>query len=178
VEVGIADKYLPITGFKDTDYPSYYPITLPAAVVSPEDSVHYSLWENMTAKELGTMFPDGGGFLYLGPDKRPFGVALYHQMFVPLSIENSYITNIVPRHCMSRLESAYFDHTPTGHTHHCFNYIRQAIMCEANPTLEPVSPSTGKTDPRTPRVCKDWSVVRDLITQNHVKVWEDDEIWW
>lgn len=78
---------------------------------------------------------------------------------------------------MSRLESAFFDHRPTGHTHHCFNYIRQAVLCEANPTLEPIL-LNGETDTTRPRVCKDWTVVHDLIEKNHNDVWEKDQIWW
>jgi hypothetical protein len=50
--------------------------------MSAEDSVHYDLWANDTSLEMGAMFPQGGGFVYLGASKRPFGVALYHQMCV------------------------------------------------------------------------------------------------
>jgi hypothetical protein len=55
-------------------------MSIPAVYMTAEESVHYSLWANTTSEEMGTMFPSGGGFVYLGPERRPFGVALYHQL--------------------------------------------------------------------------------------------------
>jgi hypothetical protein len=67
-------------GFVEDDYPSYFPTKLPTVSLTPEDTVHYQLWGNESSAELGAMFPRGGGFLYLGPDRRPFGVAMFHQL--------------------------------------------------------------------------------------------------
>jgi hypothetical protein len=49
-------------------------------MMTVENSVHYQLWKNETGKEMGALFPGGGGFLYLGPEKRAFGVSMYHQL--------------------------------------------------------------------------------------------------
>jgi hypothetical protein len=81
-----------------------------------------------------------------------------------------------------------------------FNYLRQAILCESNPTLEPVMPNALQAadltlrrprkepdepqappnlpvDPNVPRFCKDWEPVRSMIAKNHKDVLAG-KIWW
>ncbi|KZV96422.1 hypothetical protein EXIGLDRAFT_643205 [Exidia glandulosa HHB12029] len=150
--------------FIGDDYPEYYPMTLAPVSLTPENTAHYAVYANETQREFAALFPPGGGFLYLGPDRRPFGVAMYHQM-----------------HCMANLRQAFLDHKGyTIHAHHCFTYLRQAILCEANPTLEPQAPQLGKfaVNVKVPRVCKDWGSVRDLIERNHREVKRGGMIWW
>jgi hypothetical protein len=53
-----------------------------------------------------------------------------------------------------------------SHTEHCFDYLRQAILCAADITLERVRVD-GSIDIGSPRVCKDWSRVRSMIDTNH-----------
>lgn len=79
--------------FKGDDYPAYYPIDLGAATLTPEDTRHYHVWANESAREFGLAFPRSGGFLVLGPDKRPFGVALYHQMHASLASHSLFEAN-------------------------------------------------------------------------------------
>jgi hypothetical protein len=57
-------------------------------------------------------------------------------------------------------------HKISGHTDHCFDYIRHAILCAADITLEPAKVD-GSIDIGESRVCKDWSFVRSLIDKNH-----------
>ncbi|PSR83957.1 hypothetical protein PHLCEN_2v5561 [Hermanssonia centrifuga] len=54
------------------------------------------------------------------------------------------------------------------HVHHCFNYLRQTILCGANPTLEPVVPILGvrSVNAEMPRVCRDWTAVYELVEKN------------
>ncbi|KAL1897922.1 hypothetical protein Sste5346_003774 [Sporothrix stenoceras] len=78
-------------------------------------------------------------------------LAVYHQM-----------------HCLYRLMMAYNDAvlgTPTDvdHARHCFNYIRQTIMCVADTTLEGVNPDSERPETArvgAHRVCKDYSQVQ------------------
>ncbi|KAJ7840751.1 hypothetical protein B0H13DRAFT_2100316 [Mycena leptocephala] len=51
------------------------------------------------------------------------------------------------------------------HVHHCFTYLRQVILCEANPTIEPVIPIIGRrsVNAEVPRVCKDWTKVYKVL---------------
>jgi hypothetical protein len=159
-----------VAGFQDEDYPSYYPIILPAVVMSAEDTVHYALGENATSAEMGTMFPSGGGFVYLGPERRPFGIALYHQL-CEVSVLQCIVARALTgyRHCMSMIAIAYRNTSGRNlsvHTEHCFDYIRQAILCEADITLEPVN-EDGSIQIGSPRVCRDWGHVRNMIEDNH-----------
>lgn len=108
-------------GFKDDDYPAYYPITLEAGILTPEDTRHYHIWANESAREFGLTFPRSGGFVFLGPEKRPFGVALYHQMYAVVPpVQASMGAHMkVCRHCLERIQHALINHTTGGHVHHC-----------------------------------------------------------
>jgi len=143
------------TAFENEDYPAYYPISLPTVSLTPEDTLHYQIYSPDGAADWASVFPEGGGFLYLGQNKRPFGIALLHQM-----------------HCLNEIRLAMNANGPSGHVHHCFNYLRQSILCEANPTIEPVVPNVGRRSvySEVPRVCKDWSKVYELAAQNYRSV--------
>ena len=67
-------------------------------------------------------------------------------------------------HCLARIRRAMSVRQSSEHVHHCFNYIRQAILCEANPTIEPVIPILGRrsVNAEIPRTCRDWTQVYDL----------------
>lgn len=150
--------------------------------LTPEDTVHYHIWENDTSHELDAMFPGGGGFLYLGPDKRPFGVAMYHQVMHPLLPCVTIVLMLLPQmHCLMRIQRALAEGSGnSGHVHHCFNYLREAVLCDANPTLEPVVGGfrSRAVNSEIPRTCKDWEAVHALIERNHEEVVEGGEVWW
>jgi hypothetical protein len=43
---------------------------------------------------------------------------------------------------------------------HCFDYLRQSLMCAADATLEPVDPARGGvTGWHNPRVCRDYNAL-------------------
>ena len=86
----------------------------------------------------------------MGPDGRLFGLALFHQM-----------------HCLARIRRAMSTRRSSEHVHHCFNYLRQAIMCEANPALEPVIPILGRrsVNAEIPHTCRDWTKVYELVEE-------------
>ena len=91
-------------------------------MLTPEDSVHYHIWANESAREFGLTFPNGGGFVFLGPEQRPFGVALYHQMYAPAFLCLMVISTdllMTPRHCLERLQDAFINRIVTNHVHHC-----------------------------------------------------------
>lgn len=139
--------------FEAHDYPSYYPIDLPAVMLTPENTLHYQIYTADATTEWASIFPPGGGFLRLGAAGRPFGLSLFHQM-----------------HCLARIREAMNSHHSNVHVHHCFNYLRQMILCDANPTLEPVIPILGRksVNAEVPRVCRDWSKLYDLARDNHL----------
>lgn len=139
------------------DYPQYYPVDLGHVLFTPEDTVHYQIFGDDAESEWDSIFPDGGGFLLLGPARREFGLSLFHQM-----------------HCLVRIRGAIRARKPSIHAHHCLNYLRQAIICEADSTIEPVvSSSGGRTIyAEVPRTCKDWEKVYALASDNYERTSE------
>ncbi|KAI0648775.1 hypothetical protein C8Q79DRAFT_1007367 [Trametes meyenii] len=126
------------------DYPHYYPIDLGEVSLTPENTIHYQIFSEDAEREWLSIFPDTGGFVRLGRDGRRFGIALFHQM-----------------HCLARIRRAMRTRQSSEHVHHCFSYLRQMILCDANPTLEPVIPILGRrsVNAEVPRVCRDWTKV-------------------
>lgn len=53
------------------------------------------------------------------------------------------------------------EHLKTPHARHCFDYLRQSIMCAADSNLEPVNAELGGvTGWGSERVCRDWTELR------------------
>ncbi|OCH90271.1 hypothetical protein OBBRIDRAFT_731097 [Obba rivulosa] len=140
--------------FEGDDYPAYYPHELGTVQLTPENTIHYQIYYSSAEREWESIFPAGGGFVRLGPDQRPFGFTLFHQL-----------------HCLSRIREAVNARKPTQHVHHCLNYLRQTILCDANPTLEPIIPILNELDVNSevPRVCMDWTEVYRLAEENHAQ---------
>lgn len=123
--------------------------------LTPEYTIHYQVLGEGAEVEWSTTSPDNGGFLYLGAEERPFGIALFHQLY-----------------CLQMIRAAISSRDTSTPVHRCMNYIRQTILCEANPTLEPVIPILGAwtVDAEIPRVCKDWTQVYMLAKRNSAEV--------
>lgn len=115
--------------------------------LTPENSVHYQIYAKDAAAEWKTVYPEGGGFVFLGPERRPFGLALFHQ-----------------HHCLERIRAAMSERRDSEHVRHCFAYMRQTILCEASPVIEPVVPILGRrsVNAEVPRMCRDWTQVYAL----------------
>ncbi|KZT41701.1 hypothetical protein SISSUDRAFT_956114, partial [Sistotremastrum suecicum HHB10207 ss-3] len=130
----------------DSDHPLHAPLEVPKALLSFDDTDHYSI---TNGTEWNSVFPSGGGFVHLGPNDRLFGIMMFHEF-----------------HCMNMIREAIMHNDVTGHVHHCFNFMRQAILCGADTTLEPeFEPGIGGGVGVT-HVCRDWSVVYDYATHN------------
>ncbi|KAM5537647.1 hypothetical protein V8D89_008725 [Ganoderma adspersum] len=139
-----------------------------------EETVHYWLhtpqdWESMT--------PAGsGGFVRLGPQKRLFGMAMYHQL-----------------HCLHTLQQAtahsnglgsesdgpeLLDNTG-GEVRHCLNFLRQMLLCAVNVRLEPLTEDWTLGSLKTDGIglehrCRDWTVVRHEVEAN-IEQWRLEE---
>ncbi|KAI1783236.1 hypothetical protein LXA43DRAFT_903912 [Ganoderma leucocontextum] len=131
-------------GFVGEDYPMYYPLDIRDVLLVPEETAHYAITGPDADAEWQSAFPPGGGFVCLGPERRPFGLALYHQM-----------------HCLDRIRRGIGKNGYNPHVHHCINYLRQAILCEGDTTIEPGVPNLGDKVVRTTvqRTCRDWTQV-------------------
>ena len=140
-----------------------------------EETVHY--WPH-TPQDWESMTPAGsGGFVRLGPQKRLFGVAMYHQL-----------------HCLRTLQQATSHSNGSGsgsydapekldniggEVRHCLNYLRQMLLCAANVRLEPMTQDRELGGLKTDGIglehrCKDWTVVRREVEAN-VERWRSEE---
>lgn len=133
-----------------------------------EETVHYRPY---APQDWESMAPAGSrGFVRLGPQKRLFGVSMYHQL-----------------HCLLRLQQAAADSSGSdvsgtlegGEVHHCLNYLRQALLCAANVRLEPLRRNRTSGALSTNGIglehrCKDWTLVRREVKANFER-WTEKE---
>lgn len=119
---------------------SAYPLTGPTS---------NEIWETMRSIKTHQ------GYVRLGPDKRVFAVAMFHEL-----------------HCVNTFRKALVDHNDkeanAHHVQHCMNYLRQFFLCSADGTLERGDFMKRDSEDRvgTTRVCKDWSVVYEQADAN------------
>ncbi|EER40861.1 conserved hypothetical protein [Histoplasma capsulatum H143] len=101
-----------------------------------------------------------------------FGISMYHQLHCLASIRMVYF-NQTDNHQHRRDEDPWdMELRNHLHTDHCFDYLRQAIRCSADPTVEWSRVETngerreidGWGVPHT--VCKDVSVFEEFIAQH------------
>jgi len=149
-----------------SDYPLDYPMgKLDTVAMSLHESVRYDILDptdevaNMEWQRL-IESPRGHGLVRMGPDRRLFLLSLHHQT-----------------HCLRliQLELLKSEPAPNFHLHHCFNYLRQAFLCEATESLEEgdfmdSDFSAGRMGGDL--VCRDWMTVYDTIDEKH-KEWLD-----
>ena len=145
------------------DYPAYYPIDIPPVYLTPENTIHYQIYTEDAAREWSSIFPQGGGFLRLGPHDRLFGIALFHQMhclrILRRSLESGDYSRLHP--------------VKQGHIHHCFTYLRQWTLCSADVTLEPAYRAEKEgmwmwaaDGVGSVHRCRDWTAVRRYLEEH------------
>ncbi|KAG2123747.1 hypothetical protein DEU56DRAFT_983745 [Suillus clintonianus] len=151
--------------YTDDDYPWEFPVDLAheAVAMTLHESVHFSLsasdtearleWENLPT------WPKGFGRTRLGPQHRVFVMVFQHQ-----------------HHCLWMLELALLGGSDPAasfhHINHCFNYLRQTLMCEAAYTVEMgdfLSVDYEKNKVGDTLVCRDWEKVYSVLDENHEK---------
>ncbi|ETW74669.1 hypothetical protein HETIRDRAFT_447042 [Heterobasidion irregulare TC 32-1] len=117
--------------FIGDDFPNELPLRLDHIIVAFNDTMDFRLHD---VQKWQTIFPGGGGWVNLGPQGRPFSVSMFHQLHCLNGI----------RHAISQSSAAACNNTTMdpkilGHTSHCFNFLRQALLCKADTTLEPTT---------------------------------------
>lgn len=134
-----------------------------------EESVHFQIHGEEAHSEWLWNSPYGRGTIRLGPKDRAFFVAMFHEL-----------------HCLRTFRHAIDDKKAPRdlyHLQHCFNYLRQTIMCGADLTLEDGDfTKTNWTMSRAgaTHICKDWNVIYEKLKVDWVKwfrlMYEDDEL--
>ncbi|EIW55055.1 uncharacterized protein TRAVEDRAFT_22847 [Trametes versicolor FP-101664 SS1] len=149
----------PITySYVGDDFPTELPTRLAAVGLVVEDGApRFSLTAD---NEWATVYPANDGFTALGPANRTFLVAMVHQM-----------------HCLDVLRVGFAMHGApeyTAHAEHCLRYLRQAILCAADPTLEPSTPRLNKHREWTHAAsgegsvhrCRDWTALGRYLAEH------------
>ncbi|KAG2035912.1 hypothetical protein BDR03DRAFT_983376 [Suillus americanus] len=141
------------------DHPIELPLDLEIVALTFEDSKYYSTSGLTAWSEWNLLdhFPEGHGFVRLGPNGRLFGVSMFHQI-----------------HCLQTIRLALIN-GPNGHSGHCLNFLRQAILCNSDTTLDPVyinGSTAGSDGLGVTHICRDWSQVYAYIKENQM-----DSVW-
>ncbi|GJJ06127.1 hypothetical protein Clacol_000316 [Clathrus columnatus] len=145
--------------WKDGDYPPQLPLQLDTVGLSIVEGPHFTLTAD---DDWGTLFPTPNeGFIQIGPDKRWFIPAMYHQL-----------------HCLDAIRVAFVLNGSYAamHTQHCLRYLRQAVLCGADMTLEETKFVENKHGVKVPAAdgvgmihrCKDWTTLRGWMEENAV----------
>lgn len=155
------------------DHPLTLPLDLPFVALTLENSRHYSLDDPNADAEFQSIYPGKSlGFVHLGPERRFFGLSMYHQIHCLDSLRLAVLG--VRPHGEHRLGQSGNAHWEMDHVHHCLNYLRQTILCAADLTLEP-EVEEGSDDAGeglgVTHVCKDWSMAYQYVERNFEE-WE------
>lgn len=115
------------------------------------------------------------GWVRLGPRGRSFALSMYHQMHCLDGMRNALISV----HDAMNKSSPEIVHM-RGHAFHCFNLLRQNLLCGADTTLEYEGAGTmsdGEAEKRTTidgnlHRCRDWTQAHRWVKDNNEE-WKD-----
>lgn len=150
----------------EDDYPAYWDIgPLDDVTMYIHNTLRYSIDTPEGEADFASLMPSGQHLIHLGPEKRPFTLAMFHQL---------KCLDIVRRDFLSLAEPEGAGLTDLGN--HCINYLYQTVLCHSNTRLEPLrthiwekSAAVWEQD----NVCKDWERVYEAAEEN----WEEYQRW-
>ncbi|KAJ7203063.1 hypothetical protein GGX14DRAFT_399032 [Mycena pura] len=87
------------------------------------------------------LVPYKRGFVRLGPHGVPFSPAVYHQLHCINMVRWAYRGT---RDGVFKTADAHV--TAFGHANHCFDLLRQSVLCKADTTLMPVPAASARSD--------------------------------
>ncbi|KAG2114534.1 hypothetical protein DEU56DRAFT_188764 [Suillus clintonianus] len=145
--------------FMGDDFPESF-VDVGKVKLVVEESVRFALDRPEANTEWLSTSPPGTGHVALGPDNRAFFVAMFHQL-----------------HCLRLFRTALVgqNHNAEGHAHHCLNYLRQWILCQADLTLEAGDFTTRDFEQHrvgATHVCRDWGEIYDSVAVN----WQERQL--
>ncbi|KAJ7274750.1 hypothetical protein C8J57DRAFT_1312680 [Mycena rebaudengoi] len=105
-----------------------------------------------------TIVPHRRGFIRLGPDGVPFSIAIYHQLHCMNTVRFAYR---VARDGL--FKSAHNRDVAFVHANHCFDLLRQTLLCKADATLLPLRSSNETT---VARRCGNPAQIMDFVHKN------------
>ncbi|KAI0867358.1 hypothetical protein GGS24DRAFT_515816 [Hypoxylon argillaceum] len=123
---------------------------------------------NESSLSWDSLFPSGQGFV-ANPEFSPLPgcLAVYHQLHCLNTLRHGYWA--------ARLGHESTSHALPAHIRHCFDYLRQSIMCHADTNIEPVNSELGGvTGFGSQKRCRDIGKVRQWAEEWKLS-WEDGE---
>jgi hypothetical protein len=124
-----------------------------------QNSINYQLNGSASDTQWEALIPEGGGHVFLGEEKKPYMLSMFHQLRCLDIVRRSYMAGYVGN--MSEVKEKQ--------VRHCMNYLRQMVLCRGDRRLERVVDPYGKhaVQVRDPQTCKDWRVVYDRIRREN-----------
>jgi hypothetical protein len=101
--------------------------------------------------EWQLLFP-GDGLFEL--DGQIYTMSMFHQLRCLNVLRKHYITSFTTGVVPPQNESTY--HQPIRH---CFNYLRQMILCRSDLWIVPVIGNYARLHPTDAYICRDWELV-------------------
>ncbi|KAF2799681.1 hypothetical protein K505DRAFT_294208 [Melanomma pulvis-pyrius CBS 109.77] len=125
----------------------------------------FSLPPNPTTNDAwDSLFPQGSGFIQhpaLAPNQS--GIAVFHQLHCLNGLRKQYYAALDQNRNNDTMEieaRSGDGHVNPAHARHCFDLIRQSLMCAADTNIEPVNADLGGiTGWGGERKCRDFQSV-------------------
>ncbi|KAF4612451.1 hypothetical protein D9613_004419 [Agrocybe pediades] len=157
-------KLTVLQAFIGTDHPNRLPTEQKLVKLLAQESVHYDILSPEAQDEWLWTASAGDGHLRLGKDKRLFAVAMFHELHCLRTIRG------VIAHGWNSITKER-----QNHILHCFNYLRQYVLCAADVTLEPGD--FTKRNFTTERVgathtCVDWQPAYEMMAEKWAE-WDE-----
>ncbi|KAH8891976.1 hypothetical protein GQ53DRAFT_746430 [Thozetella sp. PMI_491] len=118
--------------------------------------------KNRSGDPWVAILPDGRGFVkhpVMAPE--PGVLAVYHQLHCVNILRHGYWA------ARKKLDPAH--HAKPEHVRHCFDYLRQSLVCLADTNLEAIDADTGGTTGLgSQRTCRDY---------DQLEAWADKWVW-
>jgi len=126
-----------------------------SAFITPSDVRHYGVAEPEADDEWNALTPNNG-IIYLGAEKRPFSLSMFHQI-----------------RCLDIIRKSVRDRAskrPSDLDTHCLNYLRQMVLCSSGTEVDPVAGSNGNQPVYSMRTCNNWNAVYSKVRDNFDQV--------
>lgn len=153
------------------DFPRYFLQASHKEMVQTvlEETFHFTTTHN-TSRNWMAILPGQVGYIRLGAFHRVFAISIFHQLHCLVQIAG-LLADMDPDSAPSTALPNWEDQNHSGHVQHCFNYIRQNILCGADETKEDGGWmcrdfKAFRTDGRE-RSCRDWSTVYKVVEERH-----------
>ncbi|KAJ7486860.1 hypothetical protein FB451DRAFT_1026675 [Mycena latifolia] len=156
--------------YEEHDYPLQLPVEAfghVAMTLQGSSRLELNLSDAVARDEWTAMLDGvkGYGRLRLGPERRMFVMTWFHQLHCLWEIQNALIDRSDPQAALHHLS-------------HCFTYLRQTLLCEANGSLEEgdfmVHTDYSQVNyVGDTMVCNNWEKIQGRLADN----FQDFEAW-